>query len=106
MLKLLWKIFGDNIRFRLKKFFYDIRWIEYSVLPDDIIASELISSNMYKAYKEAKVFKVIAVKETYDDMIVYDRHDSIEFKELTEAVVYLHNKTLRDPKTKYDILPM
>lgn len=75
-------------------------------VPIEVIVDEITTSQTYQAYRNASVYKVIEIKDAYDGRIIYDWTEAIGFIELTEAVVYLHDRLRRFPDKKYDILPM
>ena len=83
-----------------------VRKIKTNIIPDEVIAYEIENSKTYNAYKNANIYKVVEIKDAYDGMLVYDWTEAVGFMDLTEAVVYMHDKTKRFPKKKYDILPM
>lgn len=77
-----------------------------SLIPDEAIAEEINTSRTYKAYKDATIYKVIEVKWSLEWMPLYNWLDAVGFIELTEAVVYLHDRIKKNPEKRYDILPM
>lgn len=75
-------------------------------IPDTVIAEELVSSQTYRAYRNANVYKVVEIKDAYEWKIIYDWTEAVGFIELTEAIVYMHDRIKRFPNKRYDILPM